>query len=115
MIDTKQKILDTAERLFGAKGYDATSLRQIIAEAGVNLAAIHYHFGSKEDLLDEIVRRKAEPVNQARLAMLDQAEKEAGGDPPSVEAVLRALMVPMAKAANQHPEFVKVMTRIVAE
>ena len=55
MTDTKEKILDTAERLIGEQGYAATSLRQIIAQAGVNLAAVHYHFGSKEDLLDAVV------------------------------------------------------------
>ena len=49
MIDTKQKILDAAEQLIAEQGYAATSLRQIIAEAGVNLASIHYHFGSKDD------------------------------------------------------------------
>ena len=72
MTDTKEKILDTAERLIGEQGYAATSLRQIIAEAGVNLAAVHYHFGSKEDLLDAVVVRKAGPVNEARLARLDR-------------------------------------------
>jgi len=78
MIDTKQKILDTAENLFGAKGYDATSLRHIITEAGVNLAAIHYHFGSKEELLDQLIVRRAGPVNEKRIALLDQIEAEAG-------------------------------------
>jgi len=68
MTDTKEKILDTAERLIGEQGYSATSLRHIIAQARVNLAAVHYHFGSKEDLLDAVVARKATPVNDARLA-----------------------------------------------
>ena len=60
MIETQGKILDTAERLFGEHGYAGTSLRQIIAEAGVNLAAIHYHFGNKEELL-ELLRAFLEP------------------------------------------------------
>ncbi len=72
MIDTKQKILDTAQRLIGEQGYSGTSLRHIIAEAGVNLAAVHYHFGSKEELLDELVARKAGPVNEERLRRLDR-------------------------------------------
>ena len=71
MNDTKEKILDTAERLIGEQGYAATSLRHIIAQAGVNLAAVHYHFGSKEDLLDAVVARKAAPVN-------DRAHRMAG-------------------------------------
>ena len=82
MTDTKEKILDTAERLIGEQGYAATSLRQIIAEAGVNLAAVHYHFGSKEDLLDAVVVRKVTPVNEARMAWLERVEAEAGRRPP---------------------------------
>jgi AcrR family transcriptional regulator len=85
MTETNQRILDTAERLFGDQGYAATSLRHIIAEAGVNLAAIHYHYGSKEELLDEVVMRKAGPVNEARLALLDRYEAEAGLGPLAVE------------------------------
>src|SRR6185436_20306302 len=94
---TRDKLLGTAEKLFSEQGYDATSLRHIIAEAGVNLASIHYHFGSKEELLDEIVARKAGPVNTERLAMLDRTEAEAPGS-PSVERVLEAFLLPMARA-----------------
>jgi len=115
MIDTKQRILDTAERLFGELGYDAVSLRQIIAAASVNLAAVHYHFGSKEDLLDQVVLRKVGPVNDARIALLDQAEKQAAGAPVPVETILRAFLEPTAEVAKRSPEFVKVMGRVVAE
>jgi AcrR family transcriptional regulator len=115
MIDTKQRILDTAERLFAERGYDAISLRHIIGEAGVNLAAVHYHFGSKEDLLDEVVLRKVGPLNEARLALLDQAEKEAAGAPVPVETVLKAFLAPTAATAAQNPNFVKLMGRLVSE
>jgi AcrR family transcriptional regulator len=115
MSDTKQKILDTAERLFGEHGYDATSLRQIIAEAGVNLAAIHYHFGSKQELLDELILRKASPVNEQRIALLDRAVAQAGSGPLAVEKVLEAFMGPMSSAAEQNPQFVRVMGRLHAE
>jgi len=115
MIDTKQKILDTAEHLFGAQGYDATSLRHIITEAGVNLAAIHYHFGSKEELLDQLIVRRAGPVNEKRIALLDQIEAEAGAAPLPLEKVLEALLVPMSEAADRNPEFVRLMGRMHAE
>jgi len=113
--DTKQKLLDTAERLFGQQGYDATSLRQIIAAAGVNLASVHYHFGSKEELLDGVVLRRAGPVNAVRIAMLDRLEAEAGPAPPALERVLESFLLPMAEAADQHPQFVKLMGRMYAE
>ena len=115
MTDTKQKILDAAEHLIAENGYSATSLRQIIAEAGVNLAAVHYHFGSKEDLLNELVMRKAQPVNEKRLELLARAMTEAAPRPPSVEKILQAFMIPMAEAAGRDPQFVKVMGRILAE
>ena len=115
MTDTKQKILDTAERLIAECGYSAISLRHIIAEAEVNLAAIHYHFGSKEELLDEIIHRKIGPVNQERIARLDRLVEEAGDGPIAVEAVLEAFVVPMAEAADGNPAFVRFMGRLMAE
>jgi AcrR family transcriptional regulator len=115
MTGTKEKILDTTERLIGEQGYAATSLRQIIAEAGVNLAAVHYHFGSKEDLLDAVVLRKATPVNEARLARLDRVEAEVGSGPLVVEKVLECLLIPTAEMASRSPEFVRLMGRMLTE
>src|SRR5215472_7042764 len=115
MSETQQKILDAAERLIAEQGYAATSLRQIIAEAGVNLASVHYHFGSKEELLDELVMRKANPVNEKRLKLLEQAVTDAAPGAPSVERILEAFMEPMARAAGRNPQFVKVMGRILSE
>ena len=115
MTDTKQKILDATERLFGEQGFDATSMRQIIAEAGVNLAAIHYHFGTKEDLLTEVVLRKVRPVNDQRLAMLDRAEAAASPGAPTIESVLEAFLLPTLTAVKPSPSFVKLMGRLHAE
>ena len=113
MTETKDKILDAAERLIAEQGYAGTSLRQIIAEAGVNLAAVHYHFGSKEDLLDAVVLRKVTPVNDARLAWLDRAE--AGSGPLKVEKVLESFLIPTAEMASGNPEFVRLMGRMLTE
>jgi len=115
MIDTKQKILATAARLIGDQGYAATSLRHIIAEAGVNLAAVHYHFGSKEDLLDKLIEEKATTVNTRRLALLDQLESEFGGGPLPVDRILGAFFEPMMEAGSRNPQFVKLMGRMYAE
>ncbi|HLK48944.1 MAG TPA: TetR/AcrR family transcriptional regulator [Bryobacteraceae bacterium] len=115
MIDTKQRILDTAERLIADRGYAATSLRHIIGEAGVNLAAVHYHFGSKEDLLDELILQKATGVNTERLALLDRFEAEAGGGPVPVEKVMSAFFEPMIEVGSRNPQFVRLMGRMYAE
>ena len=115
MADTKQKILDTAEKLFAQQGYAATSMRQIISGAGVNLAAIHYHFGSKEELLDGLILRKAGPVNAERLARLDELTAAGGGKPRNVEDVLEAFLRLMATMASQNEQFVRLMGRLFGE
>jgi len=112
---TKDKILDAAERLFADQGFDATSLRQIIAAAGVNLAAVHYHFHSKEALLDAVILRKLAAVNRERMALLDRFEREAGGRAPAVEQVLEAFIAPTWAVKERHPQFVKLMGRLHAE
>src|SRR5436305_11054782 len=109
MIDTKQKILDAAEKLIAEQGYAGTSLRQIIGSAGVNLASIHYHFGSKDDLLHQMMLRKAGPVNDRRIELLDRYAAESAGAPLPVEKVLDAFFAPMVETANANPQFIRVM------
>jgi AcrR family transcriptional regulator len=84
--DTRERILDAAEQMFMQLGYDGTSMRLVTSAAGVNLAAANYHFGSKEALMQEVLRRRLEVINQERLRVLDEAEAQAGGKPlkPSV-------------------------------
>lgn len=115
MIDTRQKILDTAERLFGEQGYGATSLRHVIAEAGVNLAAIHYHFGTKEDLLDQLIMRKGGPVNAERLELLDALEAGAKGRAVPLEKLLEAFLGPPMMGVSKNPEFARLMGRMYGE
>lgn len=114
MLDTPAKLLDAAEKLLAARGFGAVSLRQIIAEADVNVAAIHYHFGSKQELLEQVVMRRAGPLNRERLELLDRVEAEASGN-PEVEAILGAFMLPVAQTATEHPYFPKLMGRMQSE
>ena len=93
--DTKTRILDTAEKFFGLKGFDSTSLREITAEAQVNLAAVNYHFQSKDSLMEAVICRRIEPVNRRRLEML-----EAMGDNPTVDQILRAFLTPVIVELN---------------
>ena len=69
-LDTKTRILDAAEKLFGDKGFDTTSLRDITTEADVNLASVNYHFQSKDSLIDAVIARRVEPINKKRREML---------------------------------------------
>lgn len=95
---TKDRILAAAEELFARTGVARTSLRAITALARVNLAAVNYHFGSKDGLVEEVYRRRLEPLNRARLANLARLERRRRK--PSLEAILKAFMTPVASLAR---------------
>ena len=90
---TKERILDAAQELFGAHGLEGTSLRAVTAAAGVNLAAVNYHFGSKEELFRAVVRRVLGPVTDEHRRRIE----ELGGGEPSVEELLEAFVGPFAR------------------
>lgn len=92
---TKITILDTAEELFAKKGIAATSLRNIIAKAQVNIAAIHYHFGGKKELIKEVFVRRIGPINNKRLEMLDTLENSAAGNALQVKDIVHAYLMPV--------------------
>lgn len=78
-VDTRERILDAAEHLFMAHGYEGTSMRQITTGANVNLAAVNYHFGSKESLMQEVFRRRLDWLNEERMRVINEMERQAGG------------------------------------
>jgi AcrR family transcriptional regulator len=97
--ETRERVLDAAERLFAERGIEAVSIRDITRVAGANLAAINYHFGTKQELVTEIFSRRLTPLNQQRLALLDAAEQKAQGKPARLEVILEALIRPAAEQA----------------
>jgi AcrR family transcriptional regulator len=97
---TKERIMDTAEVLFMEHGFEATSLRAITATAGVNLAAVNYHFGTKEELFEAVLTRRLDPMNQERVEILDRLEAKAAPDPLSCDRILMALFVPALRLAR---------------
>jgi AcrR family transcriptional regulator len=96
---TRDHILEAAERLFGQHGFSCASLRQITDEAGVNLAAVNYYFGSKEDLYKEVLFRRVRPVNEERLTLLTQTEQLAGDQPVPLRSVLDTFIRPLLRRA----------------
>jgi AcrR family transcriptional regulator len=105
--DTKTRILDAAEKLFGENGFDATSLRDITTEADVNLAAVNYHFQSKESLIEAVIMRTAGPVNDKRIAML-----EAAGPNPTIEQLLEAFVGPVLE--QDYEPMAPLMARVLS-
>lgn len=95
---TKQAVFNAAERLFALHGFQNVSVRDITAEAGVNLASVNYHFGSKDALLFEIFRRRTGELNRERARMLHEASDRHQGKPP-VREILEAYFTPPLKWA----------------
>jgi AcrR family transcriptional regulator len=98
-IDTRLRVLDAAELLFTEQGFEATTLREITGAAGVNLAAVNYHFGSKEALIREVFSRRLTWLNQQRLKELDRLEAEAGGAPLKPSRILEVFFGAALKMA----------------
>jgi AcrR family transcriptional regulator len=108
---TTERLLDTAERLFAEHGYDGVGMRTLAEEAGVNLGATTYHYGSKEKLYIETFMRRFHPVNTLRLESLRQAEAAAKGRPLPVETIVECLMRPPFRAVLDHPHFPALLAR----
>lgn len=94
---TREKILKAAERLFGEKGFASTTLRDVTDAAGVNLAAVNYHFGSKEALFKEMMRERIEPINRVRFEQLDAALAASKGEPLDLETIFKVIMHPLGE------------------
>jgi len=92
--ETQIRILDAAEELFMQHGFEGASMRMLTARAEVNLAAINYHFGSKDALIEAVFRRRLDPMNEARIAELERLETEAQGRPLAAERIIRAFIGP---------------------
>ncbi|MCB4770414.1 TetR family transcriptional regulator [Ancylobacter sp. Lp-2] len=112
---TRERILDAARDLFAEHGVQAVSLRELTSHAGVNLAAIHYHFGSKEALLAELFSRSSQPIVQWRLELLAKVRREPDGR-PVLEDVLEAFLRPaLSSGRRQNATFVRLRARLALE
>lgn len=112
---TKDRILGAAEELFAQHGFGGTSLRQVTSRADVNIAAVNYHFGSKENLVNEVFRRRMDGMSQVRLARLAAAQAEQPGE---LEPILAAFVEPalaLAQDRNGGGAFIRVIARAYAE
>ena len=112
---TKDRILGAAEELFAQNGFAGTSLRQVTTRADVNIAAVNYHFGSKENLVNEVFRRRMDDMTSLRLAQLKRAIEQQPGE---LEPVLAAFVEPaLAISQDRHGggAFVRVVARAYAE
>ena len=112
---TKMRLLDVSARLFAESGFDSVSLRLITENAEANLAAVNYHFGSKEELITAVVEKLVGPVNQRRLALLRKINLDISG---ACESIVEAFIDPVIQAASRGDEedqrYCKLMSRCIA-
>lgn len=117
--DTRERILRAAEGLFMQRGFSDTSLRMITTRAEVNLAAVNYHFGSKEALIREVFQRHLGPLNDARIAFLDRLEAQAQGHPLDVERIVEAIVTPVLQISRDPVKggarFLRLLGRALSE
>jgi AcrR family transcriptional regulator len=115
---TRSAILAAAERLYADRGFGDVTLRDIVAEANVNLAAVNYHFGSKDELIAELFVTRSIATNRERLRELKAAEEHGGGRAP-IDAILRALVGPTLRGClgpeNQRSTAARFMIRASIE
>jgi AcrR family transcriptional regulator len=104
---TRDRLLDTAERLFAEHGYQATTMRAVTTEAAANIAAVNYHFGTKQALLEAVVHRALGPVVEERRNRLDALELD-----PSVEDILDAIIGPLIERLGADAEAARVIRLI---
>ena len=116
-LGTKERILETTERLLAEHGFETVTLRDITGVAEVNVAAVNYHFGSKEKLFEEIQCRYIAPVNRERLCMLESVTQS--GRVASVREILEAFMRPLLTVVKRSEMserlFFKLMGRCIAD
>jgi AcrR family transcriptional regulator len=113
--ETKQRILAAAINVFAEQGYNAATLREITSAAGVNIAAVNYHFGSKQALMRAVFHRLARPVNELRLQLLDEYEAQAGGRPLSLEQILDALFRPIVFLSREREKGGFALVRLIIQ
>lgn len=109
---TRDRVLEVAERLFAEQGFAATSVRDITAAAGVNLAAVNYHFGGKENLYRDVFRRRLATLRDRRLA----AVRQAGGRPDAtLESIVRTFALAVLEPFIDLDEGVRFTQLVVRE
>lgn len=116
---TKTRILAATEKLFIIHGFDATSLRAITTEAGVNLAAVNYHFGSKEELFALVLTNRLDTLNLERVRLLDALETKGFDTANNVEQLIATMFMPALQLARNvergGSDFLKFLGRAYAD
>lgn len=111
--DTVDRILDAAEQLFAERGFSETSLRMITSKANVNLAAVNYHFGSKNALIQAVFARFLTPFSVTLEKAFDELERSCNGRPPSLHQTLWALTESAVRMPHRNENGISIFMRLL--
>jgi AcrR family transcriptional regulator len=110
---TRRRIMDAAEQLFAERGFGAVSLREIVLQAGANVAAAHYHFGSKDELIHQVFTRRAKPVLAQTEQLIAEAQRFVGA-PDYLERVIAAIITPSIRGRSSGDDGVRIFNHLRA-
>ena len=111
--DTVDRILDAAEELFAERGFSETSLRMITSKAKVNLAAVNYHFGSKNALIHAVFARFLTPFSATLEKAFDDLEARCDGTPPTLNQTLWALTESAVRMPQRNEKGISIFMRLL--
>lgn len=112
--DPRERILQAAQQVFLDQGFELATVREITLRAGVNVSAINYYFGSKDELLAAVLDRVMQPYTDARVAALAAAEAAAHPSAPALGAIVEALVRPMVELSRD-PDGARPLTRLIQQ
>lgn len=112
-VTTRERLLQAAEQLFARQGYNQSTLREVTELAGVNLAAANYHFGSKEALFHDMLKRRVAPINARRMELLEEAVERSGGGPLRLETIFEIILNPLIEALSEGGELDEMLLGII--
>lgn len=107
---TIEKILLAAEAEFAERGFDGAGMKAISVRADVSQALLHYHFGTKDHLYSEVIRRRSKKINDERLALLGQVDMKPSD---AIDRVLEALFRPPLGPAGGEEPYARIFSRLI--
>lgn len=111
---TRNDLLKTTESIFASHGFGGLTLREVAQRSHTNLASAHYHFGSKEAMVLEMLQARVRPINQRRLQYLEDARNRSQGKPLSTKDILRALILPIGEEIAKSTHTRQTLAQLVA-
>lgn len=112
--ETKCRLLQTTEKLFAEHGFAGVTMRRVAKLGNTNLASAHYHFGSKESMVLEMLKSRVKPINQMRLKLLAESRNLANGKALSIKTILSALISPIGDEISKSSHSRLILAQLVA-